>query len=214
MGTSAPRPSPPRNSTGAASASGPAGPWSSCEDLGLDGSRDLDFSAIQVAPIRRPARHEWFAIRPSLGLETRLLPRVTGPGGIDKEWYYVDYSIRGPIREEIREVIVYPYWSVLYRGLGLLVIGVNEGNSWYESLVPLFRQEAQFYDQHLFRLLSDRTSGKYKVKFKAAPVPSLYRWPDRPTEEFLGEALGEDHFITDASHPVFKELIEGQDLVA
>jgi hypothetical protein len=184
------------------------------EDLGLDGSRDLDFSADQLAPIRRPGRVEWFALDPSLALETRLLPRVTGPAGIDKEWYYVDHSIRKPIREDVRDVLVQPFYSISYRDLGLWIVPINEGNPWYESAASLFRQEPKFYGENVFRVISDRASGKYRCKFKPAPVTTLFRWPDRPTEEILGAALGEDRIITDTSHPVYKELIEGQDLVA
>ena len=182
------------------------------ESLGLDSSSDLDFAAYQLAPIRRPGKLEWFALKPDRCLETRLLPMVSGPSGMDKEWYYVDPAIRGPIREEIRDCLVYPYFSELHHSLFLWIVTINEGNSWYESLRPALEQPAEFYDSHLIRIISNRLAGKYRRKQKPANVAAMYGWPDRPTAELLGEALGADNFISTPDHPVFRELVAGQDL--
>jgi len=182
------------------------------EDLGLDGSSDLDFGAFQLAPVRKPNRLEWFALRPDRCLETRLLPVTSGPSNMDREWFYVDPAIRGPIREEIRDCLVYPYYSELHHGLYLWVVTIHEGNAWYESLRAALEQPATFYDGHLLRVISNRLAGKYRCKQKPADVAALYQWPDRPTAEFLGEAIGADHFIADAQHPTYRMLVEGSDL--
>ena len=73
-------------------------------------------------------------LKPDRCLETRLLPLVTGPGGFDKEWFFVAPEIRGPIREEIRDCLVYPFYSELHRGLFLWIVAIHEGNAWFESL--------------------------------------------------------------------------------
>jgi hypothetical protein len=182
------------------------------ENLGLDDSSDLDFGEFQPAPIRKPGRLEWFALKPDRCLETRLLPVASGPNGMDREWFYVAPEIRGPIREEIRDCLVYPYFSELHHGLYLWIIVVTEGNPWYESLRPVIEQAAGFYGSHLIRIISNRIAGKYRRKQKPADVAALYQWPDRPTAEFLGEALGEDHFISSVNHPTYRALVEGTDL--
>ena len=106
------------------------------EDLGLDDSSDLDFGANMPAPVRRPGKLEWFALKPDRVLETRLLPMASGPSGMDREWFFVAPEIRGPIREEIKDCLVFPFFSELHHSLFLWVVVVNEGNSWYESLRP------------------------------------------------------------------------------
>jgi len=182
------------------------------ESLELDSSTDLDFGAYQLAPVRRPGRLEWIALKPERVLETRLLPMTTGPGGFDKEWFYVAPEIRGPIREEIRDCLVHPFYSELHRGLFLWIVAIHEGNAWFESLRPALEQPAEFYGGHLIRIVSHRLAGRYRCKQRSANVATLYQWPDRPTAELLGEALGEDHFVTDVGHPIYRQLVEGQDL--
>ena len=77
---------------------------------------------------------------------------------------------------------------------------------------PALEQAPAFYDSHLIRIISHRLAGKYRRKQKPANVAALYQWPDRPTAELLGEALGADHFVTATSHPVYRQLVEGTDL--
>lgn len=182
------------------------------EDLGLDHSSDLDFGAYQPAPVRRPGRLEWIALKPAISLETRLLPLASGPGGMDKTWYYVDPDLRGPIREEIRDCLVHPFYSELHRSLFLWIVTINEGNAWYESLRPALEQPESFYDSHFVRIISSRLAGRYKCKQRPANVANLYQWPNRLVTELLGEALGPDNFITSVDHPVYRELVAGQDL--
>jgi hypothetical protein len=182
------------------------------EDIGVDpdDGEDLDLGALQVKRIRRPGRREWIALNPALELPTRLLPRRSGPNGLEVEYFFVAPSIRGPIRDELKAVRVFPFWSHTTRSIGLWVVSVTVENSWYESLVPLFQRPADFYSQHAFRIISDRTYARYRAKFK--PAPSPVHWPAEATEELLGEALGPTRFINSPSHPIYQELIEGTDL--
>ena len=62
-----------------------------------------------------------------------------------------------------------------------------------------------------FRVISDRANGRYRVKHKDAPATVL--WPSQSTDVLLGEALGPARFITSVDHPIYRELIEGLDLV-
>ena len=64
----------------------------------------------------------------------------------------------------------------------------------------------------MIRIVSHRLAGRYRCKQRSANVATLYQWPDRPTAELLGAALGEDHFVTDVGHPIYRQLVEGQDL--
>lgn len=182
------------------------------EDIGvdLDDGEDLDLGALQAKKIRRPGRREWIAINPARELTTRLLPRRSGPNGLDVEYYFVVPAIRAPIRDELKTVRVFPFWSFATKSFGLWVVSVTVDNSWYESLAPLFQRPAGFYAEHAFRVLSDRANARYRVKFKEAQAQ--VRWPSEKTEALLGEALGPTRFIASASHPVYQELVEGADL--
>ena len=119
------------------------------EDLAidLDDGLDLDLGALQAKKVRRPGRREWFALDPARALPTRLLIRNAGPNGLELEHYYVSPEIRGPIREELRDVQVYPFWSYAAQSLALWVVSVTPDNSWYESILPLFQRPVSFYDK-------------------------------------------------------------------
>jgi hypothetical protein len=181
------------------------------EDLAidLDDGLDLDLGGLQTKKVRRPGRREWISLDPSRGLTTRLLPRPTGPNGLEVEHFFVAPDLRGPVREEIRDVVVYPFFSHSTRTFALWIVNVTPDNSWYESIAPLFQQPANFYAHHAFRVISDRPNGRYRVKYKPAPSPD---WPSQSTEALLGEALGPLKFIRSADHRVYQELLEGDDL--
>ena len=64
----------------------------------------------------------------------------------------------------------------------------------------------------MIRIVSHRLAGRYRCKQRPANVAAMYGWPDRSTAELLGEAIGEDRFVTDVGHPIYRQLVEGQDL--
>ena len=87
-------------------------------------------------------------------------------------------------------------------------VNVTPGNSWYESLQELFRQPPEFFARRAVRVVADKENSRYKVLHK--PTPRLVTGPARPTNELLGEALGEAGFIRSADHPVYRDLTEGE----
>ena len=92
-------------------------------------------------------RREWFGLDPARALPTRLLIRNAGPNGLELEYYYVSPEIRGPIREALCDVQVYPFWSYAAQSLCFGLFPSPRDNSWYESILPPFQRLVLFYDK-------------------------------------------------------------------
>jgi hypothetical protein len=180
-------------------------------DTDLDDGAELDLLSLQPTKIRKPGRFEWVLLNPALELRTRLLPHKSRPDAIETDYYYVDPSLRGPIREEIKLVRVLPYYSLPAKAFGLWVVKVTPGNSWYESVAQLLRHPAEFVGQNAICIRSDKPTDRYRPWHKRVAVDVA--WPTKPTEELLGEALGPERFIVSADHPIYRELAEGTELV-
>ena len=137
--------------------------------------------------MRRPGRREWFALDPARALPTRLLIRNAGPNGLELEHYYVSPEIRGPIREELRDVQVYPFWS--YAAQSLAVSGLSPSPRTTPGTNRSSRCSSgrcRSTTSAQFRVISDRANGRYRVKHKDAPATAL--WPSQSTDVLLGEA--------------------------
>jgi hypothetical protein len=178
-------------------------------DADLDDSAEIDLLGGQPK-IRKPHRREWIALLPESELRTRLLLDKPETDGIQTDYYYVNKELRGPIHTELKAVRVFLYYSFSTKSFGLWVVKITSGNSWYESLNKLFMQPREFFANNAILVASDRTTSCYRVRVK--PLPSAVTWPEKPTQELLGEALGADHFITAADHPIYQELIDGTEL--
>lgn len=171
---------------------------------------ELDLaSGISEKP-RKPDRHEWIRLFPDRGLPTRLLILRQPPKSMVEEYFYVVPELRGEIADELRRVRVIPYYSLSARCYCLWVMKLTDGNSWYESLQALIEQGEEFFGSRQIRVKSDKDKSRYHVKHK--PLDRPVDAPPHPTEEMLGAAIGEDHFIRDRSHPVYQSLIEGEEL--
>jgi hypothetical protein len=183
------------------------------EDFGddLDDGTEMDLVSGQPLKVRRPHRREWFHLKRDSKLCTRLLVHKPNGDGIEEQYYYIDKPLRGPILAEVRDVVIHVYYSLATKNFGLWVVKVTPGNSWYESLHQLFRQPDAFFAENAIRVASDRDAARYRVKSKPSPVTSV-AWPAKTTDELLGEALGEDHFIRSSKHPVYRDLLEGSEL--
>jgi hypothetical protein len=72
------------------------------------------------------------------------------------------------------------------------------------------KQPPEFFKNNAVRIISDKARGDYRVKFK--PATEAVIWPEKPTSELLGEALGVDRFITSVAHPIYADLIAGSEL--
>jgi hypothetical protein len=181
------------------------------EDIGADdSSRDVDFTDSMIMQIRRPGRHEWVAILHGLSMHTRLLAVQSGPNGLETVHYFVREShARSLVREDLVGVKVVPYYSFTQRAWKLWIINVTE-SSWYQSIQPLFEQQAGFYDNSAFRVIADRTAGRYRIRVKEAPS-STPKAPAKPVGDMLGEALGPLRFIDSVDHPVIRDLIAGDE---
>jgi hypothetical protein len=183
------------------------------EDLddGLDDGTELDLVGAQSCRVRKPDRREWILLKRDSELTTRLLLHKPNPDGIEVEYYFVDRKLRDPIRDELKDVRVFLYYSPTRKTFGLWVVNVSPGNSWYESLHQLFSRPGDFFAGNLVRVMSDKPTSRYRVKHKPAAATEV-AWPETPIAELLGEALGKDHFITSREHPVYRDLVEGTEL--
>ena len=182
------------------------------EDIGadIDEGSELDLAGMLAQKPRKPGRREWIALNPASELPTRLLLHKPKADGMEVEHYYVDPRLRGPIRDELKEVRVFGYYSFAMKAHALWIVNVTIDNSWYESLQSLFQQPGDFLAANAIRVISDKDGARYRVKHK--PIPAPVSWPSKPTTELLGKALGPDRFITSADHPIYRDLIEGVEL--
>jgi hypothetical protein len=179
-------------------------------DVDLDGGTEIDLVKLQAKKIRKPGRREWIALHLSFELLARMLLYKSRPDDIETDYYYIDKALRGPINDELKNVRVVPYYSLKLKTFALWIVHVTLENSWYESLAELFKQPAEFFTKNAVRVMSDMDNKRYRVRFK--PMASEVVWPTKATGELLGEALGSDHFIRSADHPIYRELIEGVEL--
>jgi hypothetical protein len=62
-------------------------------------------------------------------LSTRLLLHKPTADGIEVEHYFVDKPLRGPIRDELKDVRVFVYHSLRSKTFGLWVVNVTLDNS-------------------------------------------------------------------------------------
>jgi hypothetical protein len=182
------------------------------EDLGdeIDDDSELDLASMVAQKIRKPERREWIALNLASELTTRLLPHKPTANSIEVEYYYVARSLRAAIREELKDVRVFLYYSFITRACALWIVKMTIGNSWYESVAPLFGYPAEFFASNAIKVMSDKANSRYRVKGK--PIPGPVNWPVKTTEELLGEALGPERFITTPDHPLYRDLIEGVEL--
>ena len=171
---------------------------------------ELDLTSGMAAIIQKPGRNEWIRLFRDLELPTKLLIRKPTSDSMDEQYYVVERKLRRDIEGDLKSVRVFPYYSLSARRWGLWVVKLTVGNSWYESLQALFTQDASFFNTHRVRVFSEKESAQYKVKHKELDQPVAD--PPQPTSEMLGQALGEDHFIRDLSHPVYQSLVEGEEL--
>jgi hypothetical protein len=181
------------------------------EDIGADdNSRDIDFTDSMTMQIRRPGRHEWIAFLHALWIHTRLLALQAGPNGLETAYYFVrEGPARDLVREDLVGVKVIPYYSFTQRAWKLWIVNVTD-SSWYQSLQPLFEQDANFYQGAAFRVVADRNAGRYRIRTKEAPGP-LPKAPAKPVGDMLGEALGPLRFVDSPEHQVIRDLIAGEE---
>jgi hypothetical protein len=179
-------------------------------DADLDDGDEIDLTSGLPKKVRKPHRREWIALSPASELPALLLFHKPTAEAIEEEHYFVDKALRGPIRDELKQVRVFVYFSFKARTHGLWVVKVTPDNSWYESLHELFKLPAEFFDQYAIRVFSDKAAARYRIMRK--PMPHPVTWPSAGTDVLLGEALGQSRFINTPDHSLYRELVEGEEL--
>jgi hypothetical protein len=179
-------------------------------DVDLDDGTEIDLVNLQAKRIRKPGRREWIILHRGSELPTRMLLSKPRPDAIETDYYYIDKSLRGPIRDELKDVRVFTYYSLKAKEFALWIVNVTLDNSWYESLAQLFKQPGDFFTRYAIRVISDKDKGRYRVRY--TPRSGEIVWPTKTTGELLAEALGSEHFIGSTDHPIYRELIEGTEL--
>jgi hypothetical protein len=182
-------------------------------DAGIIDGEELDLAAVQAKEIRKPDRREWFVLNRASELPTRLLLHKPTPDGYEVEHYYVAKSLRGPIIDELKEVRVFICYSCKAQNHFLWVVNVTPDNLWYETLDKLLQHPVEFFATRKFRIYSPRKPAKqdgYRVK--VLPLTETVVWPGKSTDVLLGEALGPGRLITSVDHPLYRDLIAGEDL--
>jgi hypothetical protein len=178
-----------------------------------DDSADEDELGGAAVKIRRPGRREFIIINPALELSTKLIVhKPKGPDSMDEEFYWVASELRKAIRGELKPVRVVPYFSTPARCHGLWVVKVTLGNPWYTSIQDLvFRQPPEFFATYEVRVFGDKDLGRYRVMRRPRSIQAV-TWPERPTGELLAEALGPSHIICSADHPLYVDLVSGEEV--
>jgi hypothetical protein len=131
---------------------------------------------------------------------------------MDEEYYWITPELRKGIKSELKAVRVFPFFSTLARCHVLWLVKVTLDNPWYTSLQDrLFRQSPEFFDRNEVRVFGDKEAGRYRVMKRPRTVPSV-TWPDRSTGELLAEALGPSRIITSPDHPLYIDLVSGEEV--
>lgn len=182
------------------------------EDIGaeIDEGSELDLAAMIAKKHRKPGRREWIALNPASELPTRMLLHKPKADGMDVDYYYVDPALRGPIRDELKDVRVFVYYSFTTRAHALWIVNVTLENTWYESVAAFLQKPADFFAKNAIKVMSDKDNSRYRVRFK--PLPAHVAWPAMSTSQLLGEAIGPSRFITTPDHPLYLDLTEGTEL--
>jgi hypothetical protein len=180
------------------------------EDIlgGIDPAEELEI--VELPMIRKPGRREWIAIRHDAELTATLLINEPRPGTGEIEYFFVGPQLRAPIKDELKTVRVFPYFSFTTNRHALWIVKVTLENTWYESLQALLCRPHNFFEKRTVRIFSDKSKALYRVKHKLMPGPVT--WLPRSTNELLGDALGEAHFILSADHPMYVGLVDGEEL--
>jgi len=175
----------------------------------IDDGEEIDSIEI-LAKIRKPYRLEWIALKRDSELITQMLLHKPHPAAIETDYYFIDEPLRGPIKDELKKLRVFLFYSLPARTFGFWAINIALSNSWYESVATLLKRSPEFFAQNAVRVYSDRANQVYRAKSKTLSIDVA--WPAKTTGELLGEALGPDRFIRSAEHPIYRQLVEGADL--
>ena len=104
------------------------------ENLDLDDSgQDLDFAQQMLAVVRRPDPQRWFALVDHFWMTTRLLPVASKTSEFGLDWFYVDKTVRAPIQQYLKGVMVCPCFLVHARVWSIWVIPISSTKSLFQK---------------------------------------------------------------------------------
>ena len=175
-------------------------------DVGSD--MDQELNDLREKKLRKPHRRDWIVLNVESEYPVRVLIHKPQNDSLDTHYYYVAPELQGAIRDEMKLVRLFLYWSTMVKQFALWPINVTEGNSWYESIAPLFKKYDQtFFDGHEIKIIPSKEISRYKVK--KCPIKEAVEWPSRSMEEIVSEAFG-NMLITQPSHEVYADLVAGE----
>lgn len=174
--------------------------------------QDTDLSHQVKPELRKPEPFEKFVLCVLQVLETVLLVLRTGVKGFEPRYYFVDPALQAEIAFALKSVVVIPWWSLRDRRWCLWVVNASEESPYFANLKPILEQPEEFYRGVSFTVLSEKESSRYRFR-KFSEARKFPADPGRPTGVMLGQAIGARGFIRDVSHPVYEQLIAGEEVV-
>jgi hypothetical protein len=172
---------------------------------------DYDGEAVILG---KPEKHDYVTFNVAKLVTVRLLARKPKVG-YQPEYYYVPPPLRKDIAGDLLSFWVVPYFNHTSRAHGLYVArSVKDSadlknNRYGRRLAKLFGESPSWHAGRMVRIWADTDNGTYKMKVRTLTEP--VRFPDRTTANMLEEALGPTRYITDTSHPVYQEVLAGED---
>lgn len=181
------------------------------DDSPVGDEDDYDGEAVVLA---KPEPLDRVTFNAAGKVTVRLLAVKPKGGGYQPDYYYVPPPLQKGIAGFLRAFWVVPYYNHTARSLGLYVAKAPKeselkNNRYGRRLAKLFAESAEWHARRTVRIWADTDSGTYHIKTEGLDQPVTF--PARPTAELLAEALGPTRFITDVSHPVYQEVIAGED---
>ena len=91
------------------------------EEIGqeADVGNELDLIKLRKKKLRKPDRREWFALNQESELTTHFLIHKPKADGIETEYYFVNPNLRSAIRDELKPIRIFLFFSFTTNDFGL-----------------------------------------------------------------------------------------------
>lgn len=179
------------------------------DDDDLLGEDELDMDSEIGLRIRKPAGTEFFKMNPASLFAALMLTYKANPDAMDEATYWVAKSLRGKVGNDLRMVKYFPCHSCASKRLFIMPVKVSD-TDWYRSLEVLFKQPREFFETHAVRIKAEKELGRYRIMFREDKEPVA--WPGKTTAELVTDALGSANIIASSDHPIYQELVSGEEL--
>lgn len=179
------------------------------DDDDLLTENEFDIDAEMDLRIRKAGRNEFFKMNPASMFSAFMLPYKPDPAAMDEATYWVILKLRRKIAPELRKFSYLTCYSCASKRLFIMPVKTSD-TDWYRSLEVLFRQPHEFFETHAIRIKAEKEIGRYRIMFREDTAP--VSWPTKSTAELVTDALGAANIISSPDHPVYQDLISGQEL--